>query len=138
MINKILLLVLIILLLLLSFFIHKAQAEAPVLEIAYPSDVVGNDLKEYAYNQIRLSFGEKYWDEFDQIIKHESRWICTAQNPHSSAYGLGGFLNSTWKTVGHSKTSDCKVQVDGVIDYIEKNYKDPVLAWSFWKKNNWY
>lgn len=68
----------------------------------------------------------------------ESGWRNTAQNPKSTAYGIGQFLNSTWKGVGIAKTSDPRLQVLAMARYIQKRYGSPSRALAFHKRNNWY
>jgi len=72
------------------------------------------------------------------LIQKESSWNPTAQNPTSTAYGLFQFLNSTWATVGGSKTSDPGLQTEYGLKYIQQRYKDPIGAWAFHKAHNWY
>lgn len=97
-----------------------------------------SDVKKYACDQVGKHFGEQEWQHFDDIISRESRWKCNAQNPHTSAYGLGQFLNSTWKLVGYTKTDDCFEQVNATIAYIKKTYSTPQKAVYFHNVNNWY
>jgi SLT domain-containing protein len=61
-----------------------------------------------------------------------------AQNPTSTAYGLFQFLNGTWGTVGGSKTSDPKKQLEYGLKYIQQRYGDVRGARSFWERNHWY
>lgn len=68
----------------------------------------------------------------------ESGWRHTAQNPTSTAYGIGQFLNSTWAGVGHTKTSDPRTQVLAMAKYIRNRYGSPSKALAFHLKNNWY
>lgn len=68
----------------------------------------------------------------------ESGWRNTAQNPTSTAYGIGQFLNSTWKGVGMAKTSDPALQVEAMARYIRNRYGSPSKALAFHYKNNWY
>lgn len=78
------------------------------------------------------------WDAVDWIVQKESGWNPAAQNPSSTAYGLFQFLDSTWATVGGTKTSDPYQQ--GVYGgrYIAQRYGTPVDAQAFWRRNNWY
>jgi hypothetical protein len=68
----------------------------------------------------------------------ESGWRNTAQNPTSTAFGIGQFLNSTWKGVGIAKTSDPKLQVLAMARYIKNRYGSPSRALAFHLRNNWY
>ena len=72
-------------------------------------------------------------------IKHkESSGNPNAQNPTSSAYGLYGFLNSTWSTVGCVKTSDPVEQERCALLYIEQRYGSIAGAYHFHLRNNYY
>jgi len=72
-------------------------------------------------------------------IKHkESSGNPNAQNPTSSAYGLYGFLNSTWGTVGCVKTSDPVEQERCALLYIEQRYGSMAGAYNFHLEHNWY
>jgi len=72
-------------------------------------------------------------------IKHkESSGNPNAQNPTSSAYGLYGFLNSTWSTVGCVKTSDPVEQERCALLYIEQRYGSIAEAYNFHLRNNYY
>jgi hypothetical protein len=68
----------------------------------------------------------------------ESGWRNTAQNPTSTAYGIGQFLNSTWKGYGIPKTSDPALQVEAMARYIKARYGSPSRALAFHYRNNWY
>jgi hypothetical protein len=104
-----------------------------VIEIKYEDPV-----KDSAYWKIVRKWGEAEWEAFNLVILKESNWNPKAQNPKSSAYGLGQFLNSTWQGVGCEKTDDPYVQIDCTIKYIEQRYGTPRKALDFHLKNNWY
>jgi hypothetical protein len=74
------------------------------------------------------------------IIQHESGYRPTAQNPTSTAYGMFQFLNTTWATVGCTKTSDAYQQSVCGLRYIERRYHTPERAWAFWQAQSphWY
>ena len=55
-----------------------------------------------------------------KLVRLESGYSPTAQNPISSAYGLGQFLDSTWGTVGCRKTSNPTRQMVCMIRYVKK------------------
>ena len=73
-----------------------------------------------------------------QILAHESSFNAGAQNPSSTAYGLFQFLNSTWKSVGATKTSDAYLQSVAGLKYIQQRYGNPDNAWAFWQAHKWY
>lgn len=68
----------------------------------------------------------------------ESGWNNNAQNPTSTAYGIGQFLNSTWGSYGIPKTSDPKLQVEAMARYIKARYGSPSAALAFHNAHNWY
>ena len=90
-------------------------------------------IKDYARQQSDAMFGSGHWDALHQLINNESGWNPNAQNPTSTAYGLGQFLDSTWQGVGAQKTSDPKSQVDATLKYISNRYGDPTKALNFWE-----
>lgn len=73
-----------------------------------------------------------------QLGMKESGWRNNAQNPTSTAYGIGQFLNSTWGGVGIGKTSDPALQVEAMARYIRNRYGSPSKALSFHLSHNWY
>ena len=80
------------------------------------------------------------WDALYQLVQHESGFNPNAQNPTSTAYGLFQFLNSTWGSVGASKTSDPWGQTAAGLRYIANAYGSPAAAWSAWQSRSphWY
>jgi len=80
------------------------------------------------------------WASLRALIMGESGFRNTAQNPTSSAYGLFQFLDSTWGTVGASKTSDPWQQTIAGLKYIARSYGSPANAYSKWlsRSPHWY
>ena len=74
----------------------------------------------------------------DGLILRESGWRPEAQNPTSTAYGLGQFLDSTWQSTGYEKTSDPFLQLEAMMVYIENRYVTPCAALRHQIANNWY
>ena len=113
----------------------------PQRAIADPVEINGRhpNIKVYAFEQVLERWGDKQWSYFSDLMDKENReWNPEAKNPNSTAYGLGQFLNSTWKTVDCEKTSDPYIQLDCMFDYIDMRYDTPLKALQFHKKNNWY
>lgn len=117
-------------LILLALPSHLDSYNAPVEPVKPP-------VKEYAEQRVNEVFGGG-WAYFDDLITRESRWKSNAQNPTSTAYGLGQFLNSTWKTVGCVKTNDPYKQIDCTIAYVEARYGYPQKAIEHHNRKNWY
>lgn len=68
----------------------------------------------------------------------ESGWRANAQNPTSTAYGIGQFLDSTWGGYGIPKTSDPQKQILAMARYIKARYGSPSKALQFHLAHNWY
>lgn len=97
-------------------------------------------LKDFAECEVIKHWDDSQWKSFDTIISKESSWIHTGpHNPKlSSAYGLGGFLNGTWKETQYTKTDDPRIQVKATIEYIDGRYGTPDKALQTHIKKNWY
>jgi hypothetical protein len=78
------------------------------------------------------------WTDWVKLWDQESGWSTTAQNPTSTAYGIAQFLDTTWATVGGTKTSDPGLQIKYGIEYIQQRYGSPSLAWAHEVENDWY
>lgn len=77
-------------------------------------------------------------DMLAYIKQRESSGNPTAQNPESSAYGLYGFLDSTWETVGCKKTDNPTEQERCAIKYMKERYGGIEGAYYFHVQNDWY
>jgi hypothetical protein len=103
-----------------------------------PSSLSGNQslVKGLAASLYQWTGGQ--WDALYQLVMHESGFRNTAQNPTSSAFGMFQFLDSTWASVGATKTSDPREQTLAGLKYIASRYGSPIGAWSFWQGHHWY
>ena len=71
----------------------------------------------------------------DMLWHKESGWRSHAANPHSTAFGIPQFLNSTWVNYGYPvRPKDPQVQIKAGLRYIYKRYSTPCGAWEFWKR----
>lgn len=96
------------------------------------------DIKLYAAQKVIDKWGGGQYTYFDEIVDRESDYLHTAQNPKSTAYGIGQFLDSTWESVGCVKTSDPYKQVDCMVAYIDLRYETPKKAKLFHDRKGWY
>lgn len=78
------------------------------------------------------------WNALNALVMSESGWNATAQNPTSTAYGIGQFLDSTWASVGAVKTSIPLLQIQAMFRYIMQRYGNPLGAWAFKQSHGWY
>lgn len=136
--NKNLVIFIILVILWGLLFVRNTKAEAPLLDISVPLEVQNNPIKEFAYNQVKFRWDESQWSSFNSIIERESSWNPKNQNPTSTAYGLGQFLNSTWQGTGYTKTDDPQKQIMATIEYISQRYGTPKDAWKFWQSARYY
>ena len=77
------------------------------------------------------------WSALDSLEMSEAGYRNTAQNPTSTAYGMGQFLDSTWAGYG-PKTANPKLQIQYMLEYIKQRYGTPEKAWAFHQANNYY
>lgn len=73
-----------------------------------------------------------------KLIDKESDCNPYAQNPYSTAYGIGQFLDSTWASYGCVKNSDPSNQLLCMKKYVYARYGSWTGAWNFWLENSWY
>ena len=88
--------------------------------------------KPTARSYARDKLSTKEFHYMDQLVYLESKWDPEAQNPYSTAYGIGQFLDQTWETVGYEKTDDPYTQIDAMIDYVKKRYGSFEVALTAW------
>jgi hypothetical protein len=114
----------------------------PSAEAQAPLKTQEQILRSMAPKQFAMHLVTKQWDnakrEFaclDLLWHKESGWRAHAANPHSTAFGIPQFLNSTWVNYGYPvRPKDPQVQIKAGLRYIYKRYDTPCGAWAFWKK----
>jgi len=73
-----------------------------------------------------------------KLLGKESAWKASAQNPTSSAQGIGQLLDSTYRNLGmkHSKAS--VPQLVATLAYIHRRHQTPCSAWQHFVSRGWY
>lgn len=107
----------------------------------FGSGIPSNPKENFKYAQQfanQFGWGPNELSAWYTLGMKESGWRNTAQNPTSTAYGIGQFLNSTWGGTGIAKTSDPSKQVLAMARYIQKRYGSPSKALAFHISHNWY
>ena len=89
-------------------------------------------------NYLKENVPSKELNCYFKIIDKESKWNPLAQNPKSTAFGIGQFLNSTWALVDSKKSSDPYNQIDAMIKYVNLIYGTGCQAWDFKSYKGWY
>jgi hypothetical protein len=120
---------------------RSVGGNSPVATFAAPSGGVNRAANQnLAHQKVDAKGWGKYWPSFNSLEMGEAGYNNLAQNPTSTAFGIGQFLNSTWATVGGKKTSDPGLQIDYMLKYIQQRYGNPGNAYSAWlsRKPHWY
>jgi Transglycosylase SLT domain len=74
----------------------------------------------------------------NKLLSKESSWRPEAQNPKSSASGIGQMLSSTYKNLGMKKTDAGVSQLVATLAYISRRHVTPCNAWDHFKSKGWY
>lgn len=86
----------------------------------------------------RYGWGQNELGAWYTLGMKESGWRSNAQNPSSTAYGIGQFLDKTWGAYGFRKSSNPAYQVNAMASYIKSRYGSPSRALAFHRRNNYY
>lgn len=83
---------------------------------------------------------EQQYKCFRQLITKESHWNPKAQNPHSTAAGVGQLLDATYRNLGMKHSKEAVPQMVAALAYIGRKYGSggPCAAWQHWKVKKWY
>lgn len=128
------------------------RVRAEVIQVNYP--ILDTDYKIYARDKVSEKWGEEQFNYFYKLVDRESGWCYTIWNSMdycptevfytnptdgSNGYGLGQTMVSLHK-VPIEFYSDPEMQIDWIINYIEKNpnYGTPQKAYEFQMNNNYY
>lgn len=90
--------------------------------------------KSYAKALISAQYETWGASEFRALKKlwgKESAWDHTADNPHSSAFGIPQLLKMKPDTPAPE-------QIARGLAYIQHRYGKPSVAWAHWRKHKWY
>jgi hypothetical protein len=99
------------------------------------------DPREIARQMMRNKYS---WDEtqftcYNNIIVRESNWNVSADNPHSSAYGIPQALpGSKMAEFGSDWRTNAATQIAWGLHYVDQRYGTPCQAWSFKHAHGWY
>lgn len=99
------------------------------------------DPREIARQMMLNKYG---WDDgqftcYDNIIMRESKWDPSADNPHSSAYGIPQALpGSKMAAFGSDWRTNPATQIAWGLDYVHDRYGTPCGAWGFKRSHGWY
>lgn len=91
-----------------------------------------------ARSYARSMVSDKEYEALHELIDLESKWDSDAQNPKSSAYGLGQLLDQTWDLVEIEKSADYRIQLIASHKYVMMRYGSWVKALEHHKQYGWY
>ncbi len=117
----------------------KALHEQLVQELGYEPAIT--DPREIARQIMvnKYSWGEDQFACYDSIIMRESKWIVSADNPHSTAYGIPQALpGKRMAAFGADWRTNPATQIRWGLDYVHDRYGTPCGAWSFKRGHGWY
>ena len=80
----------------------------------------------------------KQYQCLTKLIGKESAWRETAQNPISSASGIGQLLDSTYSRLGMEKSDSGVAQLVATLSYIHRRHVTPCGAWTHFKNKGYY
>jgi len=119
--------------------------------IEMQSKLVSESQFRAMYERVYPDFGTPSRSHYDRTLyiakresnrgsKSEVKLGRTVKNPKSSAYGLFGFLTSTFKSTGFSGRTDCaECQMIGFFRYIDRRYSGSITkAYNHHKRYGWY
>lgn len=119
-----------------------APAPAPAPAPPAPAPIVDDPAGAQAYASSRLpSFG---WNEGEfqclvNLWNKESRWLTSANNPYSGAYGIPQSLpGSKMGSAGADWRTNYRTQIEWGLGYISGRYGSPCSAWQHSQRMNWY
>jgi hypothetical protein len=124
----------------MNFLVKGVKSFASQQQSGMPDVAAKGPIQAFAKKLLAAYGWGSQWPSFNALEMSEAGWNPLAQNPTSTAFGLGQFLDSTWAAVGGTKTSNPYTQLQLMMKYISqsKNFHDPNSAWAFHRANNWY
>lgn len=117
----------------------KALHDQRVQELGY--EPATTDPREIARQIMvnKYSWGAEQFTCYNNIIMRESKWIVSADNPHSSAYGIPQALpGKKMASFGADWRTNPATQIRWGLDYVHDRYGTPCGAWSFKRGHGWY
>ena len=97
------------------------------------SPLAPQKVKQMARTLVTAQTNSHQFNCYAKIIERESHWNLTADNPNSTAWGIGQILDSQ-DNVG----TNPQLQIQAALDYMIYRYNTPCAAWAFHKKHRWY
>jgi hypothetical protein len=119
---------------LIQISITTEQASPEVIQYKDRPLLMQVDPKEVA----RELLNPKQYSCLTKLVGKESAWKSEAQNPVSTASGIGQLLDGTYKNLGMEKSDSGVAQLVATLSYIHRRHVTPCGAWKHFEKKGWY
>ena len=113
-------------------------------QMAVPASVVTVYEPRAALKQVdakkvaRELLTKKQYGCLAKLLGKESAWKPSAQNPTSSAQGIGQLLDATYRNLGMKHSEASVPQLVATLAYIHRRHQTPCAAWNHFLKHRWY
>jgi len=120
----------------LAIVLDAIQARPAAPLVTAQQSLMRADAKDVA----RALLTEHQFKCFTQLMGKESGWNPQAQNPTSTAAGVGQLLKSTYRNLGMKHSTEAVPQTVAALAYIGRKYGagGPCKAWQHFQRKNWY
>lgn len=111
---------------------EMAQCRQPIMIVSTSISQMKKIAKQIARGKVLAIYGSNHeWKSLFILWDRESRWDYTADNPHSTAYGIPQMLNM-------SEDTPMMKQIDLGLKYIKHRYGTPSKALAFHNQHGYY
>jgi len=121
-----------------SLFVNAAFAP----QVAIPAQIIYKErpvLEQVNAKQLaKKLLTKKQHACLTKLLGKESAWNPKAQNPKSSAKGIGQLLDGTYRNLGMRHSQASVSQLVATLTYIHRRHITPCNAWAFFKARNYY
>jgi len=126
--------------------IDEILHESPQEQRDYNSAVIERSGREtptetpqsYAEVIVRERWDLINWEAFNLLIDRESNWDYKAQNPNSSALGLGQMTKGSRANCKDDYATNYKTQINCMVRYISSRFGTPEKALQHSNRFGWY
>lgn len=121
---------------LISILLLQANTPTPAIPVIYEPrpPLMQVNAKEVAKELLN----KKQYQCLNKLLSKESAWRPEAQNPKSTASGIGQILKATYQGLGMNKTDAGVSQLVATLAYIHRRHYTPCGAYNHFQKKGWY
>ena len=121
---------------LIAVLLLQANTPTPAVPVVYTErpPLMQVSAKEVAKDLLT----KEQYSCFTKLIGKESAWNPKAENPKSTASGIGQMLDSTYSSLGMKKSNAGVSQLLATLSYISRRHVHPCGAWRHFQEKGWY